>query len=1304
MKAKKLIVSLLCVAMLFCSMTSTTAAIEYTVEKSKTPSSVLLGGERIGAISIAADDVHASHFHTTAPMLSVSVCVPSYSNSTGYITVALYAYTENYQETLAGIPLAEYTFVNFADNGYLTIRFDENDPLPAGEYMLVLRDAGDDTPEADGGSKPGIGLWYAAAHESQRYYYNGKYDNNKSMHLFVEYQGTPESPYATPTAPVADTLELSPKMDSVIDGTDRDATGCFANQLYLTKGYVDGYVRIQSNGAVKDPRIYVTFPGTSVNIEEYPVLVMKIRKSEGAPTGFQIYYQNKTSDISEQASLRSDYADTSDWQHVILNFGLNTNITGELLHLRWDMFHETDAQYSIDIEYMAFFKDVEAAKTFTEKDNFDDYREPVVGEVEEDAVKGEEMKDPAYTAKPTFEVNGQRSYNQTRYTYVMDASKDPDYYWGGTRFGLTNKSWVSTDGGVMKGITATSAFSLYTKKPIGDAYAVTDGFFSFDLDYSSGSVSVAQRLLIGNDTESLSGLWFKLNANGDITVSEKSSGCRVTIATGKSLTGKHIIKFDDTRNKIEMLIDGVKVISVSYDSESNGFEIFDAAGKSFGSFTSSNLPPCGYASISLNALDGSIDNVTYTNSVITQKTYTPEYTTDYSTWTATDDLDRTTPMDVVVEDEKYVGVFYFLNHGANYSREPIYDTTKLYLEGGASLIASTYKQYAGAIGAYWAEPYFGYYTTSDTWIYRKHAQQLAAADVDFIFIDLSNNVFYTDALTLLFDTWLEMRKGGQTTPDIVLMFGDMPYTSLNGLFTLKDIIFNNPDYQELLFNYDGKPLLLGNTDTLDDQKWTGLTGTTAQTKEEFTALLNANPDVKAFYETGYQAMLETFTIRKSWAWQNKKHNGYWDWLQDSPQNWGTSPNRKVEQITVALGQHAHTDKGRSFLNNDATYNKNGNYGFGLSTTAQGLFFAEQFETAMKYAGRVKVMMITGWNEWTAGVQSADADSTVGQTSASGFQLIDQFSPEYSRDAEPMKLRDGEGFGDNYYYQMVSYIRQFKGTGNRPTTVNGGAVNMSASDIDAEWTDIGPAFTDGVNDTTFRSALSAQGAQLYVNNSARNDIAYAKVSQDADALYFYVKTAGTLINVDDAGWMNLYVDLDGDASTGWEGYDIVINRSRTADTASIEKFADGKWEFQKIGDAEMVLGENSITLKVSRSVLGLGNEATSFNFKWADNSVTDGDILKFMDMGDAAPDDRFSFAYTASSIDDETSETTETDTETETKSETDTQPPVGETTENSETTEEESGGCGSSGCGSIVTLPCISIILGAAYFCMKKPKE
>ena len=62
------------------------------------------------------------------------------------------------------------------------------------------------------------------------------------------------------------------------------------------------------------------------------------------------------------------------------------------------------------------------------------------------------------------------------------------------------------------------------------------------------------------------------------------------------------------------------------------------------------------------------------------------------------------------------------------------------------------------------------------------------------------------------------------------------------------------------------------------------------------------------------------------------------------------------------------------------------------------------------------------------------------------------SPEYSRDGEPMRLRDGVGFGDNYYYQMVSYIRKFKGI-HAPATVNGGSMDIHAADIAAQWKNV-----------------------------------------------------------------------------------------------------------------------------------------------------------------------------------------------------------------------------------------------------------
>ena len=43
------------------------------------------------------------------------------------------------------------------------------------------------------------------------------------------------------------------------------------------------------------------------------------------------------------------------------------------------------------------------------------------------------------------------------------------------------------------------------------------------------------------------------------------------------------------------------------------------------------------------------------------------------------------------------------------------------------------------------------------------------------------------------------------------------------------------------------------------------------------------------------------------------------------------------------------------------------------------------------------------------------------------------------------------------------------------------------------------------------------------------------------LYFYVKCESDIVTAEDANWMNLFINTDGDYETGWYGYDIAINR-------------------------------------------------------------------------------------------------------------------------------------------------------------------
>ena len=835
---------------------------------------------------------------------------------------------------------------------------------------------------------------------------------------------------------------------------------------------------------------------------------------------------------------------------------------------------------------------------------------------------------PAETEKGKLTANGQLGYTYKEYVFTLDCTRTSDQSMDNCEYAIVSMDNTIVETGRLM-CTTFANFAFYTKHYIGDAYGIRGGSLEFDMVLESGTIAVTLRQMMTNDDYAKSGIRFTLTVDGTLTV-EEHDGLTDTVRLDADLSVEHHFAFADQGTSISLMIDGTAVYTLSWERYTQMLTTPSGV-----AYTASRVADTGFAAFSATRTRGYVDNVTYTFTDIVSKTTTATTTVDYSTWVAIDDLDRTTPTYAEVGEDKgkYVGIFYFLTHSVDTWSRNVNDTTKLYLQGGTELVTSTL---TNSHNTFWAEPYFGYYSSLDTWVYRKHAYMLDAAGVDFIFLDVSNNTFHTKQAKTLFDTWKTIRDEGGHTPQIAFMYGDMPYTLLNGLYTLLEPFYKNPAYEELLFCWEGKPLLLGNSDTPDQSTWT-VSDTTPQTKESYRSRLDNNPHLDDFYQNSYTSLLaDRFTVRKCWAWQagNQDRDGYWDWLQESPQALGTNFQGKPEQISVSMGVHAHTHRGRSYLNGNNMYNPEGNYGFTLGTAGYGRFFAEQFEHALTQ--NVDVVMITGWNEWWAGIsKNGNMKQSCGQTSTPGFYLVDQMSPEYSRDGEPMKLRSGEGsvgFGDNYYYQMVSYIRRFKGLDAIPATVNGGSLFTAAQ---ADWAKVSPSFTDTVGDVALRNELGWGYAYRYTNGTARNDLNTAKISQDNEYIYFHVTTASPLVTVDDELWMNLYVDADNDLSTGWEGFDYMINRSRTDKTVSVEKFVDSKWVFETVGEAEYVLGESSMTVKVAKTMLGCRNgEAVSLHFKWADNADVQGDVMRFMDLGDTAPNDRFVFAYAASTNEDE----------------------------------------------------------------------
>ena len=577
------------------------------------------------------------------------------------------------------------------------------------------------------------------------------------------------------------------------------------------------------------------------------------------------------------------------------------------------------------------------------------------------------------------------------------------------------------------------------------------------------------------------------------------------------------------------------------------------------------------------------------------------------TWVATDDEGRVSAQNTDKNiSSKQVGMFYFL---AMQGSGTYFDHTATYYgddngENGVKRLTSLLHREGSH---YWAQPYFGYYRSADEWVIRKHAYMLNDAGVDFIYLDITNGVTYTSTYETIFRVFSKMRQEGYNTPKIAFHCG---YLNNNITKSLPEIylnIYSQERFRDLWFEWEGKPLVLAENDVVE----------------------NMSDEIK-----------ELFTFRSSWAhsdadwYTDTEGKGCWPWADMFPQNPGYSLNGELEQMVVMSGYWANSISGRSFSNGRQP--SNSEFSFQLTTdgtSGKGIAYQEQFGKALQTDP--PLIMLVGWNEWSAGRHSTDALKNDGQLIAGTYVVdskhgsyrysyIDCFSPEYSRDIEPVSGI----FKDNYYYQTVMNVRNYKGTRGIA-----GAFGQKTIDITADasqWLSVGPEYRDYQGDITHRDHASTVIDLRYTNDTGRNDFVVSKVSADSENVYFYAECASDITAAEGTNWMNLFIDSDCNAATGWYGYDYIINRSQNGNKASVEAFAttakNAEWSVSSAGEAEFTVSAGkTIVIKLPKSVVALGD---TFDFKWADNSIADGkEILQFLDLGDTAPNGRFNYRYT-----------------------------------------------------------------------------
>ena len=437
----------------------------------------------------------------------------------------------------------------------------------------------------------------------------------------------------------------------------------------------------------------------------------------------------------------------------------------------------------------------------------------------------------------------------------------------------------------------------------------------------------------------------------------------------------------------------------------------------------------------------------------------PAWDTMSDTWAATDELGRTLPDAAQIgppRPDRYVGVFYFLWHGPDINGGP-YNVSEILRRDPEAMHHPTSPPW-GPLGAmhHWGESQFGYYLADDPYVLRRHAQMLSDAGVDFIVFDVTNQATYRSYYLALLKVFAEVRAAGGRTPQVAFLtpFWD-PRRVVAQLYA---DLYKPGLYSELWFRWEGKPLILADP-------W--LIGEMPE-KEERSQLLSF------------------FTFRKPQPdyFRGPTRPDMWSWLEVFPQHVFRNSKGEKEQMSVGVAQNAVDGRLGSLSEAHA---RGRNWHDGANDTRpgavnEGLNFSEQFERALKEDPRV--IFITGWNEWIA----SRFDEFAGVREPVMF--VDEFNQERSRDIEPMK----GGHGDNYYYQMVAFIRRYKGVRTPAPASPPGEIA-----IDGDFRRLGGRAA-GVSRRHWRCRAprppGLEQAEHYVNDTGRNDFVAAKVARDA----------------------------------------------------------------------------------------------------------------------------------------------------------------------------------------------------------------
>ncbi|MBQ5362665.1 MAG: hypothetical protein IIU63_04885, partial [Clostridia bacterium] len=266
-----------------------------------------------------------------------------------------------------------------------------------------------------------------------------------------------------------------------------------------------------------------------------------------------------------------------------------------------------------------------------------------------------------YAGAPITEHEGGYDYDfakRTLSTYTYDFSVERvNAYIGDPALALGNRASARIVDGALT-TTDGKTFAFGSALCLGDDYGLEQGYLSFDLSLTGGTVYLGVR----NSQKAVShkerGIWFAFDTSGTLRIFEPECGLEATLPLDADLS-KTTVTLHEALDTIALYADEQLIAMVSY-APSGYLAFADAHGKVLAQTDACKLYQTGYFTLELCDIDGYVDNVRFTNVQQTWEIPTADTLRkiDYSTWTATDALDRTTADNTVAgapNEQRYVG-------------------------------------------------------------------------------------------------------------------------------------------------------------------------------------------------------------------------------------------------------------------------------------------------------------------------------------------------------------------------------------------------------------------------------------------------------------------------------------------------------------------------------------------------------------------------------------------------------------------------------------------------------------------------